>query len=135
MNGAPGRTHDSSIADTIAEIDAEIGRLQAEREVLIAAAAPTSAIDPDARQALAARLFGVVLPAGTEGAQVAAFAQTAERFDGLAGELAALGVNPQPQGWRSGGIERRAVEWTLGGVSYSLHTPRVPTAPAARFAR
>ncbi|MCA1571032.1 MAG: hypothetical protein LC798_12065 [Chloroflexi bacterium] len=135
MNGAPDRTHDSSIADTIAEIDAEIGRLQAEREALSAVAAPTRDSDPGGRQALAARLFGVVLPSGTEGAQVAAFAQTVERFDDLAGELAALGVNPQPQGWRSGGIERRAVEWTLAGVSYSLHTPRVPAAPAARFAR
>jgi hypothetical protein len=135
MNAAPGSTHDSPVAATIAGIDAEIERLLAERDVLIAAAAPTDEGDPAktaiTRRALAARLFGVVLPAGTDGAQVVAFAQTTTRFDDLADELAALDLDIQPQRWRSGGVERRALQWSLGGVTYSLHTPRIPTAPNA----
>lgn len=114
----------------IAGIDAEIERLQAERDALIAATAPEDEGDPAkvgrARLALAGRLFGVRLPAGTAGAQVAAFADSHERFDDLADELAALGVEPVQRTWRAGGAERRALEWTLDGTTYSLHSPRHP---------
>lgn len=117
-------------ATAIAKLDAEIDQLQAERDALIAAAAPSDEGDPAktaaARQSLARRLFGVRLPAGTERAQVAAFAATTGRFDDLADELAALGVHTTRHRWQAGGCERTALEWQTGGTTYSLHTPQFP---------
>ncbi len=128
MNAATDITESTAAATAIAGIDVEIERLVAERDALIAATAPNgegdSAKVANARQALAGRLFGVRLPAGTTDAQVAAFAETSERFDDLADELSALGVEPVHHAWRAGGAQRRALDWTLDGITYSLHSPR-----------
>lgn len=115
-------------AAAIAGIDAEIDQLRAERDALIAVAAPAEEGDPTktaaARASLARRLFEVRLPVGTEAAQVAAFAETPGRFDDLADELDALGIETTRHHWQAGGCERTALEWRANGTTYSLHTPR-----------
>jgi hypothetical protein len=126
-------TDGDSVGAALAGIDAEIDRLTAERDALIAAS--SSGGNPElatrTRRALATRLFGVNLPAGVENAQIAAFAETAERYELLTAELHALGLKPLEHRWKAGGLERRALEWTLDGTTHSLHSPR-STGPRTR---